>query len=1242
MVPTLQEHTICPSSSPASVSPSSAQMPCLQWPTGLLESTATIAPTPNSRPVYKQEIKERHARVFVSSGSVPVVPKRCDPRATATKTHHELWTLQVGDLCCCVANNVKAIPDTGGKAAKNNAWFPFIGPWDFCQVLNIYYDTIDGQMGPLLLEIRRFLRRFDLPEHVQRWTPRSRHSDYEELYETLCVEHDVPASNILGQADVCLGHTNFFCRGKRREIEDGVPKAVGRCRFLYVKNLERLQTLYCAASTPARMHMWMLSRGLMASKLIQANAGLQSGLAFTFDANLCQEDELDTIFGGIFKQKETHPGSDETNPWESRNGRSFFLSVQIDPKWFRFALPELVCAKRDRRGLRWTVHVGDLIAAQLHHDDEEMSNETFPFSVRWKACQILAIFKESHADADYSFQVRLFQMRRNINAANKSLLTAFETDQVSKVDLKDVLGPVALICGNSSLHINAIPGFLPTALCRYEGLQSSQDKQLQNLSREKMLSSLVIRGIELSHLYNEGQRIRLLTSLKELILDAKMSGACVQMQLECLLEEQDKKSSSVKSSPPSIVSSQSGRTEVSEVLAQISIDSQPYYVDHAAELEFLEEIVVAPSRYAYVQPRNGLLGGKPAWKVRVGDPVVVHFQATKAKAKKTQCYPMSVPWSIGEVITILRSSKSGDRASISSCERLKLEIRWFYRVSEIPGSSRANENTYAPGEEIVESDHCDLVSPSSLLAPAALTDGLGSWKRPLYCSNVPILEFTCKRFWSYHRKCMIPSGGLEGMSKRGQSHSKYNRTKLSACSHIEDLREDFSSFPAANELAMSPSEAFESVIAKMSLHEASREGYEDSSVLVGREKERHNIKQFLRNAISGTANDTKPTLFIGGAPGVGKTACVRAVVRDLQREQALGKIEPFEFVMLNGMEMREPLEAYVKLWEQVSGERGQCSAVVASKKLKALFSNTDVKSGVTKKIFVVLLDELDYLVTKKQEVIYDFFDWAIRSFDPSSHTHLIVVGVSNTLNLPDRLHPRVQSRLGRERCLFKSYNVEQIIAILEAKIHQASPSYKVFDDDAIKFAAKKTSALSGDIRKAFRICKDAAELALSRVERGLHTATSPIVQVKDTLQVSRESLNTAQTRSLSLGTPFEALLVVSLASLCKSTGRERGGFDVEEVITKMESIANATCESKYLPAPALDETLDILSRLSEGQIVKLETPRHTSVSYRSTLVGSGGVWPLVSLLVDHIAIFVALKNTDHKLIAEKYIMNSMG
>jgi Cdc6-like AAA superfamily ATPase len=227
--------------------------------------------------------------------------------------------------------------------------------------------------------------------------------------------------------------------------------------------------------------------------------------------------------------------------------------------------------------------------------------------------------------------------------------------------------------------------------------------------------------------------------------------------------------------------------------------------------------------------------------------------------------------------------------------------------------------------------------------------------------------------------------------------------------------------------------------------------------------------------------------------------------------------------------------------------------------------------------------------------------------------------------------PSVQSRVGTEKCIFKAYSLNDTVSILKAKIAEASKDYKFFEDDAILFAAKKTAALSGDIRKAFQICRVAAEVVMKRFESESNqngqnsTTVYPKIKISDVQKASQESFNKAMVTAVSFATPFEALLLLSLASLCRSTGREVGGFDMQDILTKMEAIASASGDPQYSPPPCFDEALDLINRLGEMNLVELKSshnPFHQSP------------WPMTSLGVDELTLLKGLKNTPHKQLAQ--------
>ena len=210
---------------------------------------------------------------------------------------------------------------------------------------------------------------------------------------------------------------------------------------------------------------------------------------------------------------------------------------------------------------------------------------------------------------------------------------------------------------------------------------------------------------------------------------------------------------------------------------------------------------------------------------------------------------------------------------------------------------------------------------------------------------------------------------------------------------------------------------------------------------------------------------TGACIYISGTPGTGKTATVREVVAQLSLAVQSEEIDDFSFVEINGMKVTDPHQSYSLLWEALKGDR--VSPSHALDLLEREFSTPSPRRIPC----VVLMDELDQLVTKNQSVMYNFFNWpALR------HSRLIVLAVANTMDLPERtLSNKISSRLGMTRITFPGYTHTQLMSIIQARLENVPGN--IVDPDAVQFAARKVAAVSGDARRALDICRRAVEIA---------------------------------------------------------------------------------------------------------------------------------------------------------------------
>ncbi|KAK6466005.1 origin recognition complex subunit 1 [Scheffersomyces coipomensis] len=257
----------------------------------------------------------------------------------------------------------------------------------------------------------------------------------------------------------------------------------------------------------------------------------------------------------------------------------------------------------------------------------------------------------------------------------------------------------------------------------------------------------------------------------------------------------------------------------------------------------------------------------------------------------------------------------------------------------------------------------------------------------------------------------------------------------------------------------STSQAFRDI--KSKLHASHR-----IASLPGREDEYASLYLNLESAIQ---EETGCCIYVSGTPGVGKTATVREVIAQLEDSTKAGDVKEFDYLEINGLKLLSPNVAYEVLWQKISGLK--VSASNASILLEKYFSEKG-----DRKPLVILMDELDQIVTKKQNVMYNFFNWPTYA-----NSKLIVIAIANTMDLPERiLSNKISSRLGLRRIQFIGYTYEQLGHIIK---HRLSESQKVnrmkvvVKEDAISFASRKIASVSGDARRALTICRRGVEIA---------------------------------------------------------------------------------------------------------------------------------------------------------------------
>ncbi|KAJ3300001.1 AAA ATPase [Blyttiomyces sp. JEL0837] len=300
--------------------------------------------------------------------------------------------------------------------------------------------------------------------------------------------------------------------------------------------------------------------------------------------------------------------------------------------------------------------------------------------------------------------------------------------------------------------------------------------------------------------------------------------------------------------------------------------------------------------------------------------------------------------------------------------------------------------------------------------------------------------------------------------------------------------------------------------------------------LVGREGERDSVRGFLRGVFGGESGGGESgSLYMSGCPGTGKTALLDEVLWELRDEMEEANVV---VVKINCMTISEARSIYGRIMAGFGVEVGDFDTLKqepyrALEKFFTQGAGDSNKKGKGKgkkekrrERHLLVLDEIDHLASRDQEVLYRIFEWPTLE-----NSSLVLVGIANAIDLLSRYLPRLGGRNGSPQMLnFKPYEVKEIAEIIKGRLMELTtvipdddeeftaeanenqenqqPVVKslsgaaavvggvvgkrllpVMQESAIEMCARKAAG-TGDLRKALDVCRMAIEVAEMDMKRG--------------------------------------------------------------------------------------------------------------------------------------------------------------
>uniref|UniRef100_A0A8C7KCA1 Origin recognition complex subunit 1 n=1 Tax=Oncorhynchus kisutch TaxID=8019 RepID=A0A8C7KCA1_ONCKI len=332
-----------------------------------------------------------------------------------------------------------------------------------------------------------------------------------------------------------------------------------------------------------------------------------------------------------------------------------------------------------------------------------------------------------------------------------------------------------------------------------------------------------------------------------------------------------------------------------------------------------------------------------------------------------------------------------------------------------------------------------------------------------------------------------------------------------------------------------------------------------------REQEFQDIYNFVESKVM---DGTGGCMYISGVPGTGKTATIHEVIRCLQHASDMDEIPTFRFIEINGMKMTDPHQAYVQILQKLTDQK--VTADHAAALLEKRFSNPAPKKETT----VLLVDELDLLWTRKQNVMYNLFDWPTRR-----HARLVVLTIANTMDLPERIMiNRVASRLGLTRMSFQPYSFKQLQQIITSRLNKV----KAFEEDALQLVSRKVAALSGDARRCLDICRRATEICEHSAS---HPSSTGLVRMSHVMEALDEMFSSSYITAIGCASLQEQLFLRAVIAEFRRLGLEEATF--QQVFVQHRALSRV----EGLQPISVSEGLAVCQRLGACRLLLLEASR---------------------------------------------------
>ncbi|KAL3530863.1 hypothetical protein ACH5RR_010185 [Cinchona calisaya] len=363
------------------------------------------------------------------------------------------------------------------------------------------------------------------------------------------------------------------------------------------------------------------------------------------------------------------------------------------------------------------------------------------------------------------------------------------------------------------------------------------------------------------------------------------------------------------------------------------------------------------------------------------------------------------------------------------------------------------------------------------------------------------------------------------------------------------------------------------------------------STVVCRENEQHKVVEFCKKCVE---QESSGSLYVCGCPGTGKTLLMEKVKEALVDWAKEAGFQPPDVVSINCTSLSNTSVIFSKILGESPSQKKYSGSVSPLKTLQNSYSKKQNSYGM--KMMLIIADELDYLITKDRAVLHDLFMLTTLPF-----SRCILIGIANAIDLADRFLPKLQSLNCKPTLItFRAYSKDQIIIILQQRL--VALPYVIFRPQTLELCARRVAAASGDLQKAFCICRCAIEILEAEIGDSVDELNLSSVDERfsdgNTLAKQHSGIVRVDHMALALSKVYRSPVVDTIQSLpqhqqiilCSAVKLFRGGKK-DTRIGELNKCYIDVCKSTLIPPSGILELTSMCRVLGDQGLLKLGQAR---------------------------------------------------